>query len=161
MANLDSITKEINKKSHIPDHAYRILIIGGSKSGKINAFINLINEQNNIDNIYLYAKDLSEHEILIKKCENAGIKYYNNPNAFIECSNTMDDIYENIDDYNSNRKRKVLIVFDDMIADIMTNKKFHTKIEELFERCRKLNISLVFIAQSCFAFLKDVRLNFV
>ena len=109
----------------------------------------------------MYAKDLSEHEILIKKCENAGIKYYNNPSAFIECSNTMDDVYENIDDYNLNRKRKILIVFDDMIADIMTNKKFHAKIEELFERCRKLNISLVFIAQSCFAFLKDVRLNFV
>ena len=108
MANLDSITKENNKKSHIPDHPYRILIIGGSKSGKINALINLINEQNNIDNIYLYAKDLSEHEILIKKCENAGIKYYNNPNAFIECSNTMDDIYENIDDYSLNRKRKMI-----------------------------------------------------
>ena len=73
----------------------------------------------------------------------------------------MNDIYENIDDYNPSRKRKILIVFDDMTADIMTNKKFHAKTEELFERCRKLNISLVFIAQSCFAFLKDVRFNFV
>ena len=109
----------------------------------------------------MYAKDLSEHEVLIKKRENAGIKYYNDPNAFIECSNTMDNVYENIDHYNSNRKRKILIIFDDMIADIMTNKKFHAKIEELFEKCRKLNISLVSIAQSCFAFLKDVRLNFV
>ena len=136
------------------------MIIGGSGSGKINPLINLINEQNDIDKIYLYAKDLSEHEILIKRSKNAGIKYFNDPNTFIECSNTMDDVYENIDDYNSNRKRKILIVFDDMIADIMTNKKFHTKIEELFERCRKLNISLVFIAQSCFAFLKDVRLSF-
>ena len=72
----------------------------------------------------------------------------------------MDDVYENIDDYISNRN-KILIVFDDIIADIMRNKKFHAKIEELFERCRKLNISLVFIAQSCFAFLKDFRLNFV
>ena len=98
---------------------------------------------------------------MIKKRENAGIKYYNDPNAFIEYSNTMDNVYENIDHYNSNRKRKILIIFDDMIADIMTNKKFHAKIEELFEKCRKLNISLVFIAQSCFAFLKDVRLNFV
>ena len=98
---------------------------------------------------------------MIKKRENAGIKYYNDPNAFIECSNTMDNVYENIDHYNSNRKRKILIIFDDMIADIMTNKKFHAKIEELFEKCRKLNISLVSIAQSCFAFLKDVRLNFV
>ena len=98
---------------------------------------------------------------MIKKRENAGIKYYNDPNAFIECSNTMDNVYENIDHYNSNRKRKILIIFDDMIADIMTNKKFHAKIEELFEKCRKLNISLVSIAQSCFDFLKDVRLNFV
>ena len=97
---------------------------------------------------------------MIKKRENAGIKCYNLPSAFIEFSNTMDDVYENIDEHNSNKKRKILIVFDDMTADIMTNKKFHAKIEELFERCRKLNISLVFIAQSCFAFLKDVRLNF-
>ena len=64
-------------------------MIGGSKSGKINGLINLINEQNDIDKIYLYAKDLSEHEILIKKRGNAGIEHYNDPNAFIECSNTM------------------------------------------------------------------------
>ena len=57
----------------------------------------------------------------LKNVKNEGIKYYKDPNAFIECSNTMDDVYENIDDYNSNRKRKILIVFDDMIADIMTN----------------------------------------
>ena len=84
--------------------------------------INLINEQNDIDKIYLYAKDLSEHEILIKKRGNAGIEHYNDPNAFIECSNTMGNVDENIDDYNSNRKTKILIVFDDMIADIRTNK---------------------------------------
>ena len=71
----------------------------------------------------------------------------------------MDDIYENIDDYNLNRRRKVLIVFDDMIADIMTNKKFQSLIKELFIRCRKLNISLVFITQSYFSLPKDVRLN--
>ena len=76
---------------------------------------------------YLYAKDLSEskYEFLIKKCEDAGIKHLEDPNAFIEYSNTMDDVYENIDDYNSSRKRKVLIVFDDMIADIMANKKIY------------------------------------
>ena len=90
MANLGSITNENNKKwSNIPDHPYRILMIGGFKSWKINALINLINEQNDIDKIYLYAKDLSEHEILIKKRENAGIKHYNDPNAFIECFNAM------------------------------------------------------------------------
>ena len=162
MANFDSITNENNRKwPYILDHPYKNLMIVGSKSGKISALINLINEQNDIGKIYLYAKDLREHEVLIKKRENAGIKYYNDPNVFIECSSTMDDIYENIDDYNSNRKRKILIVFDDMIADIMTNKNFHAKIEELFERCRKLDISLVFIAHSCFAFLEDVRLKFV
>ena len=90
MANLGSITNENNKIwSYIPDHPYRILMIGGFKSRKINALINLINEQNDIDKIYLYAKDLSEHEILIKKRGNAGIEHYNDPNAFIECSNTM------------------------------------------------------------------------
>ena len=135
-------------------------MIGGSKSRKINPLINLINEQNDIDKIYLYAKNLSEHEILIKRCKNAGVKYFNDRNTFIECSNAMDDVYGNFNDYNPSRKRKILIVFDSMIVDIMTNKKFHAKIE-LFERCRKLNISLVFITQSCFAFLEDVRLNFV
>ena len=71
----------------------------------------------------------------------------------------MDNVYENIDDYNPNRQRKILIVFDDMIADIMSNKKFQAIIKELFIRCRKLNISLVFITQSYFSVPKDVRLN--
>ena len=100
------------------------MIVGGSGSGKTNALLNLKKEQDDIDKIYLYAKDLSEpkYEFLIKKCEDAGIKHLNDSNAFIECSNTMDDVYENIDDYNPNRKRKILIVFDDMIADILTKK---------------------------------------
>ena len=137
------------------------MIIGGSGSGKTNALLNLIKEQDDIDKIYLYAKDLSEpkYEFLIKKREDAGIKHLNDTEAFIECSNTMDDVYENIDDYNPSRKRKILIVFDDMIADIMTNKKFQAIIKELFIRCRKLNISLVFITQSYFSVPKDVRLN--
>ena len=71
----------------------------------------------------------------------------------------MNDAYENIDLYNPNRQRKVLIVFDDMIADKMTNKKFQSIIKELFIRCRKINISLVFITQSYFSVPKDVRLN--
>ena len=134
---------------------------GGSGSGKTNVLINLINEQNDIDKIYLYAKDLSEpkYKYLIKNRKNVGIKHLNDSNAFIECSNTMDDVYENIDDYNPSRKRKILIVFDDMIADIMSNKKFQAIIKELFIRCRKLNISLVFITQSCFSVPKHVRLN--
>ena len=137
------------------------MIIGGSGSGKTNTLLNLINEQHDIDKIYFHAKDLNEpkYEILIKKRENAGIKYLNDPNAFIECSNTMDEVYENINDYNPRRKRKILIVFDDMIADIMTNKRFQAIIKELFIRCRKLNISLVFITQSYFSVPKDVRLS--
>ena len=159
MINLGSITNENNKKHNekwpsLPDHPYRILITGGSG-------LNFINEQNDIDKIYLYARDLNEpkYKILIKKRKDAGIKHLNDPNAFIECSNTMDDVYENIHDYNSSRKRKILIVFDDMIADIMTNKRFQAIIKELFIRCRKLNISLVFITQSFFPVPKDVRLN--
>ena len=166
MINLDIIIKEKNqiyneKWPYIPDHPYRILIIGGSGSGKTNTLLNLINEQKDIDKIYLYAKDLSEpkYEYLIKNRENAGIKHLNDSNAFIQCSNTMDNVYENIDDYNPNRKRKILIVFDDMIANIMTNKKFQAIIKELFIRCRKLNISLVFITQSYFSVPKHIRLN--
>ena len=101
------------------------MIIGGSGSGNTNALLNLINNQDNIDRIYLFAKDLSEpkYEFLIKIHKDAGIKHLNDPNAFIKCFNAMDDVYENIDDYNPNRKRKILIVFDDMIADMMANKK--------------------------------------
>ena len=121
----------------------------------------LISQQDDIDKIFLYVKDLSEpkYEFLIKKCEDAGIKHLNDSNAFIECFNTMNDVYENIDDYNSSIKRKVLIVFDDMIAEIMTNKKFQTIIKGLFIRSRKLNISLLFIARTYFSVPKDVRLN--
>ena len=90
----------------------------------------------------MHGKDLSEskYEFLIKKRKDVETNHFNDPNAFIECSNTMDDVYENINDYNPNRKRKILIVFDDMIADIMSNKKFQAIIKELFIRCRKLNI---------------------
>ena len=112
--------KNIIKIGHIYHHPYRILIIGGSGSGKTNTLLNLINEQRDIDKIYLYAKDLSEskYKHLIKNRENAGIKHLNYSKAFIDFSNTMDDVYENIDDFNSNRKN-ILIVFDDMIADII------------------------------------------
>ena len=137
MINLDSIINETNKEynkkwPYIPGHPYRILIIGGSGSGKTNTLLNLINEQKDIDKIYLYAKDLSEskYEYLIKNRENAGIKHVNDSNAFIEYSNTMDDVNNNIDNYNPSRKRKILIVFDDTIADILTNKKFQSIIKE-------------------------------
>ena len=95
----------------MPDHPYRIIRIGGSGSGKSNALFNSINEQNDIDKVYLYARDLSDpkYEYLIKKREDVGIKHVNNSNAFIECSNMMDGVYENINDYNPNRKRKIFI----------------------------------------------------
>ena len=149
MINFDEYVNK-NKIEHnekwpyTPDHPYRILIIRGSASGKTNTLLNLINEQNYIDKIYLYAKDLSEpmYEYLIKKRESVGIKHVNNLNAFIECSNTMDDVYENIHDYNLNRRGKILIVVDDMIADIMTNKKFQSIIKELL-----LLLNLIFLSQ--------------
>ena len=118
------------------------MIIRGSGSGKTNTLLNLISQQDDIDKIYSYAKDLSEpkYEHLLKKREDEGTKHFSDPNAFIECSNTMDGFHENIGDYNSNRKGKILIVFDDMIAGVMTNKKFQVIIKELFIICRKLNI---------------------
>ena len=136
------------------------MIISGSGSGKTNTLLYLIKKQDDIDKIYLYAKDLSEpkYEFLIKKREYTGTKHLNDSKAF-ECSNKMDDVYENIDDYNPRKKRKILIVFDDMIADIMSSKNFQAVINKLFTRCRKLNSSLVFITQSHFSVPKDVRLN--
>ena len=116
MFNVDSITNENNKEHNekwqfIQDHPYRILIIGGSGSGKTNALLNLINEQDDddlIDKTCLYAKDLSEpkYEFLIEKLKAAGIKHLDDPKAFIDCSNTMNDVYEYIDDYNPNSDLK-------------------------------------------------------
>ena len=110
MLNLDNITKANNKEHnktwpYIPVHPYRILIIGGSGSRKTNTLLNLISQQDDIDKIYLYAKDLSEpkYGFLIKKREDAGINL-NVLNTFIEFSNTM-DVYENIDDYNPSRNK--------------------------------------------------------
>ena len=98
----------------------------------------------------------------LKILENVWIKHLNDSKAFIEYWQRVDDVYNNIGDYNPSREGKVLIVFDDIviaIADIMTNKKFQAIIKELFIRCRKLNISLVFITQSLFSVPKDFRLN--
>ena len=162
MFNLDAITNK-NNKDDDKKLPYRVLIIGPSGSRKTNALLNLIQKDNgnHIDKIYLYAKDLSEpkYEFLIKKRENAAIKHLNDPSAFTEYSNIMDDVYNNIDDYNPKRTRKILIVLDDMIADIITNKIFQAIIKELFIRCRKLNIFLAFITQSYFSVPKEVRLN--
>ena len=166
MINFDDYVNE-NKTVHnknwpyTPDHPYRILIIGGSGSGKTNVLLNLIENQPDIDKIYLYAKDPYEakYQYLINKREGVGINHFKDPKAFIEYSNDMHDVYKNINDYNVDKDRKILLVFDDMIADIIKNKKLNSIVTELFIRGRKLNISLVFITQSYFKVPKDVRLN--
>ena len=149
--------KTIHNKNwpYIPDHPYRILIIGGSGSGKINLLLNLIEKQPDIDKIYLYTKDPyeSKYQYLINKREGV------DPKAFIDYSNDMHDVYENVDDYNPDKESKILIVFDDMNSDMINNKKLNSLVSELFIRSRKLNISLVFITQSYFKVPKDVRLN--
>ena len=160
MLNLDNIVsnKNENKGNNL---SFRMLIIGQSESGKTNTLLHLMNNLSPIDKIYLFAKDLSEpkYEYLINKREQAGIKNLNDPHAFIEYSNDMDDVLDDINNYNKNRDKKELIVFDDMIADIEYNKNFKQIIEELFYRAHKKNISIVFITQSYFRALKDARLN--
>ena len=166
MINFDDYVNE-NKTKHnknwpyTPDHPYRILIIGGSGSGKTNVLLNLIDNQPDIDKIYLYAKDPYEakYQYLINKRESVGINHFNDPKAFTEYSNDMHDVYKNIGEYNIDKERKILIVFDDMIADIINNKKLDSVVTELFIRGRKLNISLVFITQSYFKVPEGVRLN--
>ena len=138
-----------------------MLLIGGSGLGRTNALLSLKKEQDDIDKTYLYAKDLSEsrYELLIKKRKDAETKHLSDLNAFIECPNTMDDVYKNVNDYNPNRKRKILIVFDDMFANIMTNKKCQAIIKEIFIRCRKLNISILFLKQFSLSVPKYLKLN--
>ena len=115
-----------------------MLIIGGSGSGKTNALLNFIKDQDNndelIDGIYLYAKDLNEqkYQFLIQKREDARINHSNDSKAIIKCSQYMDDVYNNMNDSNPTRKINKLIVFSYMIADIMNNKKFQAIIKELF-----------------------------
>ena len=161
MLNLDKIVSNKTKSSsEHNDWPFRMLIIGPSGSGKTNTFLHLIDNFHPIDKIYLYAKDTDEpkYQYLINKREQAGIKNLNDPHTFIEYSNDMNGVLENIN-YNKNRDKKVLIIFDDMIADIMKSEKFKVIVKELFIRCRKINISIVFITQSYFRTPKDARLN--
>ena len=132
MLNLDDIVSNKKKSSSKNDDwPFRMLIIGPSGSGKTNTLLHLIDKFHPIDKIYLYAKDTDEekYQYLINKREQAGIKNLNNPHAFIEYSNHMNDVLEDINNY------------------------------KLFIRCRKLNISIVFITQSYFRTPKDARLN--
>ena len=155
MLNLDTSSSKDN------NWPFRMLIIGPSGSGKTNTLLHLINNLHPIDKIYLYAKDIHEpkYEYLINKREQAGIKNLNDPHTFIEYSDDMNDVLEDINDYNENRDKIVLTVFDDVIADIEYNKNFKRIIKELFYRAGKTNVSIVFITQSYFKALKDARLN--
>ena len=108
-------------------------IIGGSRSGRTNSLFNLINQQPDIDKMYLYANDQYEvkYQFLTSKRKSTGLKYFNDSKAFIKYSNDMADIYKGIEEYKPNRKRKVLIVFDDMIVGMLSNIKLNP-INELF-----------------------------
>ena len=162
MLSLDNIVS--NKKKSSPendDWPFRMLIIGPSGSGKTNTLLHLIEKVHPIDKIDLYAKDTDEekYQYLINKREQAGIKNLNDPHTFIEYSNDMNGVLEDINNHNKKMDKKVLIIFDDVIADIMRSEKFKAIFKELFIRCRKLNISIVFITQSYFRTPKDARLN--
>ena len=123
------------------------MIIGGSGSGKTNLLLNLIENQPGIDKKYLYAKDPYEakYQYLINERERVGINHFNDSKDFIEYSNDMHDVDKNIDNYNPDKEKKILIVFDDMIADMIHNKKLNSIVTELLVRGRQLNIYLVFI----------------
>ena len=151
MINFDDYANE-NKSEHnenwpyVPDKPYRILIIGGSGPRKTNVLLNLIENQPDIDKIYLHAKDPYEakYQYLMNK-KGVGIDHFNDPKAFIEYSNDMHDVYKNINEYNPDGDNKNLIVFDDVIADIINNRRLDSMVTELYIRGRKLNISLGFI----------------
>ena len=96
---------------------------------------------------------------MIKKREQAETKNLKDPAAFTEYSNNVDDIYDDIEDYNKKRKRKILIAFDDMILHVMSNKKAQQVLKELLIGCRKVKISLCVLTQSYFSVPKDVKLN--
>ena len=117
---------------------------------KNNALLNLIENQPDIDKIYLYAKDPYEakYQYLINIHEKVDIDHFDDHKVFIEYSNDMHDVYKNIDEYNIDKECKILIVFDVMIADMINNKKLNSTVTKLFIRGRKLNIYLVFITQS-------------
>ena len=135
--------------SYVPGHPYRILIIGGSGSGRTNLLLNLIEDQRDIDKIFLYAKDLYEakYQYLINIREKVGIDHHNDPGAYTEYSNDMHDVYKNIGEYNLDPGNKNLIVFEDMIGDMISNTRLNSIVTELFIRGRKLNTSFVFIMQ--------------
>ena len=152
MINFDLVNNNIknNNTNNIYSytHPFRILIISPSGSGKTNLLRDIINEREDIDKIYLFARDLNEHkyELLINTRKKVGINHCNDENEFIESFDSMDYVFFNIDDFNIGRKRKVVIIFDDMIPDIVTNKNYQQVIKELFMRSRKINIYLIILS---------------
>ena len=175
MINFD-IVKIQNIKENYPNwlqifnHPYRILITGGSGSEKKKSLFNLINHQPDIDKRYLYTKDPYQvkYQFLIKKCKDVGTKHFNDSKAFIEYSKMIlrllldTRIIWMILIKTLKNSTEILVVFDDMIADMLRNKKRNVickckrNVTELFIRGRKLNISLVFITQSYFVVLKTL-----
>ena len=166
MISFDDAIKENIKEYNpnwpeVPDHPYRTLIAEGSGSGKTNALFNLINYEPDIDQIYLHAKDPYEekNQFLIIKWDSKSLKHFNNSKVFVEYLNDMDNIYKNIVDYNQYKKRKILIVFDDIITDMHSNERLDKTVTELSIRGRKLAISLVFNTQAYLKVPNDVRLS--
>ena len=100
-----------------------------------------------------------KYPFIIDKRESISLRHFNNPQAFIQYSNDRGDIYNNTEEYNPYKEHKVLIVSDDVIADMLNNKKLNLIVAQLFIRSRKLNISLVFIRQHFFAIPKGIRLH--
>ena len=144
-----------------------MLLFGGSLSRKTNELLNIIKNKADMHKIYLYAKDPYEakYQLLINKRESTQLICLNDSKVFIQLSlnklyeKYINDIYKNIEEYNPNKKIKISIVFDDMIADLIINKKLILIVAELFIRGRKSNISLLFITQPYFTVPKNVRLN--
>ena len=144
MINFDDVIKEQIKKHNpnwlqISDHPCRLLIIGGSGSGKTNSLFNLISYKPDIDKIYLYAKDpyQAKYQLLINKRKGTALKHLNDFKSSIEYSNDMDGISKYNEEYKSNKKSKILIAFDYMIAHMLSNKNINPVATELFIRWRK------------------------
>ena len=121
--------------------------------------LNVIINEPDIDKIYLYTNDPYEakYQLLINKRESSRLKYLNDSKAFIEYLNYMEDTYKNIEEYNPNKKGIKLIVFDNIIAGMLSNKELNSVVTEIFIRGRKANISLAFITQYFFAVPKNIK----
>ena len=166
MINFDDVIKG-NIEKHNPNclegpgHPYRILRAGGSGSEKTIFLFNLISHQPDIDKIYLFVKNpyKAKYQSLVSKRKSTGLKNLIDSKTFIKYSNDTDDIYENIQKYNSNTGSKILIVFDDIVADMLSNKSLNPIVTELIIRGIKLNISFILFKQSYFPVPKNIRLN--